>query len=218
MLFILSLISAFQLISYILQETEGQPNFPSASHFFADHLLDMFEEEFCLRGTPYLRSTISLTLQRHVARKSEQASSIPATLIQSFSKMLSRPLPFSSTGYLKSVFDSIVSLTGGVTTQQSGGHSHIEIGSTFVLAITDLITSLTPKLTSYLSFLEEGEKEMNTLFEFASLSFCCFALLARLAATQVSDTTNKPCHIGSRCRGCLVSPIVGVRYRCVSKV
>ena len=202
-------------------------------------ILDAFEI-FCFRGTPYLRSVTGSILQRQlfpspsgsILQQEDDGGSdtplplspsphlVPCSLLQSFSLMLRPSLPPSSSLYFGSLFESIVSLAGGGVEGKEGGLD---------LALVGSVVKLIDEETANFRGRRGGE-----LFEIGCRGLCYLSFLSRFICSQgrrdegagrqgegekgKGVLQGRVEHVGSKCRGCLVSPIVGVRYRCVSKV
>lgn len=189
----------------------------STLSFFADHLLELFSC-FYLAGTPSLRMTVSQILQTHgrsmnkkeigrSTRESSNLEAIPMMLLRSFSKILVRPIP-SDSNALGGVFNTLTSMIVGESDQKFS----------FLMSIfTDEMASLSTLLNEHVAHksFSRNSSLLSHLLNSASISYCGYSLLLN---SLKSDGEPQYIHVGSRCRGCLMEPIVGVRYRCISRV
>ena len=143
--------------------------------------------------------------------------------------MLRPSLPPSSSLYLGSLFESIVSLAGG------GGGEGKGLDLAMVRSVVKLVDDETAKFREL--FLEGGGegggKEEGGLFEVGCRGLCYLSFLSRFICLEGKKEGKEKgegekgkekeegrggVHVGSKCRGCSVTPIVGIRYRCVSRV
>ena len=187
--------------------------------YFNKHLLDLFS---CLyvAGTPPLRYSVTQILQSHGRplgksdddedQQEDLADTIPNMLLRTLAKLMIRPIPSDS-----------VTLGGVYVTLSSMSVGEAERRFSFLMStLSHETTSLSKQ---YLEWKSVGSSSVtpppSSLFSYllsaASVSYCCSTLLLH---SLRSDGEPQNSHVGSRCRGCLMDPIVGVRYRCISRV